>query len=70
MVLPEQKKELLEEAGEKVKYIQKKHWDGFMTADEKYAQSVTVWAEVKKVIEVEMKAGFDASNHVFNFIDS
>ncbi len=70
MILPENKKELLEEASEKVKYIQKKHWNGFMTADEKFAQSVNIWAEVKKVIEQEMKDLYDNSNHIFNFIDS
>jgi DNA-directed RNA polymerase beta' subunit len=56
MVLPGNKKDLLDEAGEKVKYIQKKHWDGFMTVDEKYAQSIAIWADVKKVIETEMKS--------------
>jgi len=70
MILPENKKELLNKASEKVKYIQKKHWNGFMTTDEKFAQSVTIWAEVKKVIEQEMKSLYDNSNHIFNFIDS
>lgn len=70
MILPENKKALLDEASEKVKYIQKKYWNGFMTTDEKFAQSVTVWAEVKKVIEGEMKSLYDNSNHIFNFIDS
>lgn len=51
MVVPESKKQLLASASEKVKYIQKKYWSGFMTEDEKYKQSITVWAEVKKVIE-------------------
>ena len=54
----------------KVKYIQKKHWAGFMTEEEKFYQSITIWAEVKKVIEKEMKGLFDTSNHIFNFIDS
>ena len=70
MVLPDNKKELLSAAWDKVKYIQKKHWDGFMTNDEKYAQSIIIWAEVKKVIETEMKSGFDNNNHIYNFIDS
>jgi DNA-directed RNA polymerase subunit beta' len=70
MILPENKKQLLETASEKVKYIQKKHWNGFMTQDEKFAQSVTIWAEVKKVIEQEMKSLYNNSNHIFNFIDS
>jgi len=70
MILPENKKKLLEEASEKVKYIQKKHWNGFLTQDEKFNQSVTIWWDVKKVIESEMKSLYDNSNHIFNFIDS
>jgi DNA-directed RNA polymerase subunit beta' len=70
MVTPSKKKELLEEAGDKVKYIQKKHWLGFLTEQEKYQQSIAIWAEVKKVIEVEMKELFLPNNHIFNFIDS
>lgn len=70
MVVPDNKKQLLEAASEKVKYIQKKHWMGFMTEEEKFSQSVNIWAEVKKVIESEMKGLFDETNHIFNFIDS
>lgn len=70
MVMPENKKKLLEEASEKVTYIQKKHWNGFLTADEKFAQSIVIWAEVKKVIESEMKSLYSNDNHIFNFIDS
>lgn len=70
MILPENKKELLDEAAEKVKYIQKKYWNGFMTESEKYNQSIAIWAEVKKVIEQEMKDLFDNNNHIYNFIDS
>jgi hypothetical protein len=33
-------------------------------------QSITVRAEVKKVIEAEMKSLFTKENHIFNFIDS
>ncbi len=70
MVMPENKKELLAKWWEKVKYIQKKWWSGFLTEDEKYNQSIKIWAEVKKTIEWEMKELFDSKNHVFNFIDS
>lgn len=70
MISPEIKKELLKEADEKVKYIQKKWWQGFMTDNEKYLQSIAVWWEVKKVIESEMKSLFGKKNHIFNFIDS
>ncbi len=70
MIIPDSKQKLLEDASEKVKYIQKKHWNWFLTDDEKFTQSVTIWAEVKKVIETEMKINFNYKNHVFNFIDS
>ncbi len=70
MVMPENKKDLLAEWAEKVKFIQKKWWGGFLTEDEKYNQSIKIWAEVKNVIEWEMKELFDNKNHVFNFIDS
>ncbi len=70
MIMPEDKKDLLAEAWDKVKFIQKNHWNGLMTDEEKYAQSIAVWAEVKKVIEVKMKDLFKWWNHIFNFIDS
>jgi DNA-directed RNA polymerase subunit beta' len=70
MKTPENKKELLEIATEKVTFIQKKHWMGFLTQDEKFNQSVAIWAEVKKVIESEMKDLFDPENHIYNYIDS
>jgi DNA-directed RNA polymerase subunit beta' len=70
MKTPENKKQLLEEASEKVTFIQKKHWLGFLTQDEKFNQSVAIWAEVKKVIEGEMKDLFDSENHIYNYIDS
>jgi DNA-directed RNA polymerase subunit beta' len=70
MVVPDMKQGLLDSAGEKVKYIQKHHWNGFLTEEEKYKQSIVIWAEVKKVIETEMKELFGQDNHIYNFIDS
>jgi len=70
MIMPNNKKELLLQWWEKVKLIQKKWWAWFLTEDEKYNQSIKIWAEVKKTIEWEMKELFDSKNHVFNFIDS
>lgn len=67
---PENKKDLLKEADDKVKFIQKKYWNWYLTENEKYSQSISIWAEVKKVIEWELKTLFDKENHIFNFIDS
>jgi DNA-directed RNA polymerase subunit beta' len=41
-----------------------------MTEEDKYNQSIKIWADVKKVIEWKLKELFLSSNHVFNFIDS
>ena len=70
MLTPENKNELLLEAEERVKYIQKKAWSWFLTKEEKTIQSIKVWAGVKKEIESEMEVLFPADNHIFNFIDS
>ena len=70
MVMPEIKKELLEQGTDKVKAILKAHWNWLVTEDEKYNQSIAIWAEVKKTIEQEMKDWFLPSNHVFAYIDS
>ena len=70
MKMPEIKKQLLEEGWEKVKFIQKAHWNGFVTDEEKFNQSIAIWAQVKKDIEKAMKAGFDKRNHIFAYIDS
>lgn len=70
MISPEDKKELLKAADDKVKFIQKKYWNGFLTEHERYSQSIAIWADVKKVIEANMKSLFTKENHIFNFIDS
>jgi len=50
MVVPDNKKELLATAAEKVKYIQKQEWNGFMTQNEKYVQSSALWYEMTRII--------------------
>jgi DNA-directed RNA polymerase subunit beta' len=70
MVTPKEQKKLLEEGEEKVKYIQKQRWLWFLTEDEKYNQSIAIWAQVKKEIEKYLKKEFNYKNHIFNFVDS
>ena len=70
MIVPENKNKILDEASEKVKFIQKKAWQGFLTEEEKKNQSIKVWAKAKNAIEEEIKKTFPANNHIFNFIDS
>jgi DNA-directed RNA polymerase beta' subunit len=70
MLVPDNKDETLDDASEKVKFIQKKHWLGFLTENEKKTQSIKVWAKAKNKIEDRIKTSFPASNHIFHFIDS
>ena len=76
MHIPEEKYDhsagqgLIESGEEKIKTIQKAHWNGLVTDDERYMQSIQVWMEIKKEIEKETKKNFDASNPIFNLVDS
>ena len=70
MISPDSKDTILSEASDKVKYIQKKAYDGFLTDDERYEQSIRIWSQAKQNIENDMKEVFREENHIFNFVDS
>lgn len=70
MTIPDNKGELIKEWEEKIKWIQKKYWNWFLTENERYEQSVKVWMEIKNVIEKEMPKYFDQSNHIHHMIAS
>lgn len=70
MISPENRQELIDGWDEKVKLIQKAYWNGLLNDDERYRQSIDIWADVKKVIEWEMKHIYDQQNHIYNMIDS
>lgn len=70
MKSPDTKDKLLAEATDKVKFIQTKAYEGFLTDDERYEQSIRVWAKAKQDIENAMKKVFSKENHIYNFIDS
>lgn len=70
MHIPEEKYEFVREGEEKIKEIQKAHWHGLVTEDERYLQSLQVWSAVKSRIEKEMKKNFDNKNPIYNLVDS
>lgn len=70
MHIPDEKHTLVEEGEEKIKSIQKAFWHGLLTEDERYAQSIGIWSNIKSRIEKEMKAEFDEQNPIYNLIDS
>ena len=50
MVIPEEKKTLLEEAFEEVRRIQEQYGDGLITSGERYNKVVDIWANVSEQI--------------------
>lgn len=70
MHIPEEKYDFVREGEEKIKEIGKAYWNGFLTEDERYLQSLQIWSNVKSRIEKEMKKNFDPKNPIFNLVDS
>lgn len=70
MHIPDEKYDFVTEGEEKIKDIQKAHWHGLLTDNERYLQSLLVWSAVKSKIEKEMKKNFDPSNPIYNLVDS
>lgn len=70
MLTPSNKGEILEKATEKVRTIQSMAYEGFMTNEERYEQSIRIWSQAKNTIEAEMKKVFPKENHIYHFIDS
>lgn len=81
MHIPEEKYNHTNKAGEKaqgfiekgeakIKDIQKAFWNGLMTEDERYLQTIRVWHAIKSEIEGKTKQNFDPKNPVFNLVDS
>lgn len=70
MITPANKADILEEATKKVRTIQSMTYEGLLTDDERYEQSIRVWSQAKNTIETEMKKVFPKNNHIYHFIDS
>ncbi len=70
MIIPVEKDGHVKDGEEKIKSIQKAYWNGLLTERERYDQSVKVWAQIKGLIEKELKPYYTTDNSIFNMIDS
>ncbi len=70
MIIPDMKHTLIKDGEEKIKEIQKRFWNGYLTEKERYEQSVKVWSKVKGEIEKVMKPFFTPENPISNMIES
>ncbi len=70
MITPTEKGVHISEGEDKIKAIQKAYWNGLLTEQERYEQSVKAWSAIKSQIEKELKPYYKADNSIFNMIDS
>ena len=70
MITPNEKGIHIDEGENKIKAIQKAYWNGLLTEQERYEQSVKTWSAIKSQIEKELKPYYKADNSIFNMIDS
>ncbi|PIR53759.1 DNA-directed RNA polymerase subunit beta' [Candidatus Peregrinibacteria bacterium CG10_big_fil_rev_8_21_14_0_10_42_8] len=54
MVVPPERDEIIEAAGEKVRLINNNFWKGLVTAEERYNHAIKVWAEAKNDVSTVM----------------
>ncbi len=70
MKVPEEKKQILSDAQEKVDGITKKFRRGLLTDEERYLSVVSVWEEADKVLTKALLDGLDKYNNIFMMADS
>ena len=72
MVVPKERKELIEEADEKVRKINNQYWKGWITEEERYNHAIRLWSSLKNSISNEMVSKFqeDLENNIYYMIDS
>ncbi len=58
IIVPVERKKMMEEANEKIKKINNFYWKGLMTADERYSHAIRIWSQTKNEVSNEMIKGF------------
>ncbi|QQK74328.1 DNA-directed RNA polymerase subunit beta' [Salicibibacter cibarius] len=69
VVLPE-KKEILDEAEEKVNRVMKQFRRGLITEDERYDKVISIWSEAKETIQERLMKTLDTANPIYMMSDS
>src|SRR5699024_6779747 len=70
IVVLNEKQELLEEAQEKVDRVQASFRRGLITEDERYSRVITIWSDVKDVIQDKLMESLDDTNPIYMMSDS
>src|SRR5699024_374580 len=70
MKVPEDKKEIIEEAEGKVDVISKKYRRSLVTDEERYREVISTWKEADDEITEALLTGLDKYNNIFMMADS
>ena len=70
IVVPKEKKEMLQKAEEQVEDITRMYNQGFVTDEERYKQVIKVWEKTDNDLKVTMLKGLDDYNNIHMMADS
>ena len=70
MIIPKAKHIVIGAGNEAVKQVNNYFWKGLITDEERYLQTLKIWAEAKNKIAVELKDAYTEDNDIFIQIDS
>ena len=70
IVVLAEKEELLEEAQKKVDQVLKQFKRGLITDEERYSRVISIWSDVKDVIQDKLMASLDNTNPIYMMSDS
>jgi DNA-directed RNA polymerase subunit beta' len=72
ILVPEERKNLIDDANEKIRLINNFYWKGLMTADERRNHAIRIWTQTKNDVTSAMVKGFlkEEYNDITYVIDS
>jgi len=72
IMVPKERKQLIDDANEKIRKINNFYWKGLMTADERYNHAIRIWSKTKNEVTTAMIAEFlkHQENDITYVIDS
>ncbi|PIR88011.1 MAG: DNA-directed RNA polymerase subunit beta' [Candidatus Harrisonbacteria bacterium CG10_big_fil_rev_8_21_14_0_10_45_28] len=70
LIVPEEKPAIVEEASQAVKAVHEKYQEGFLTASERKARTVSIWTDARAKIAALVPKALNPRGSVFSIIDS
>ena len=68
--VPESKQKILDEAEQTIEQISKNYRRGLITEEERYKETINIWAQADQQIAKDLMSGLDQFNNIFMMADS